>query len=192
MLIEGHLVMPGAPVRAQSMPYAMGMYRDVRRILQNNLLYIGNIRALQHWYQAARSPYMTNDPYRSACYHGAQIRLESGLQERIHRLEGLINKLPRSIEQLLASGLTREDRRVRLQESLLRDWPVLKQSLQGDPVPDAGEAMKERLLTGFAEAASTHESWTSAVQSLPPESRQAGVAWLQGIVDSVSALWHST
>jgi UDP-N-acetylglucosamine/UDP-N-acetylgalactosamine diphosphorylase len=177
---------PGAP-RA----FRVGAYRAIQRIVSNNLIYIGNIQALKLWYRFARKRMMTTDPFSQACYDGALAQIDAVLDERIKRLQDLSERMVRSLE------LAREDSSLALppalvaqQQALVDRWPEMEPRLRADPAPETGSRERDTFLSTW-ERIDTGTPHIKAVGSLAAETKKAGTAWLQAVVDSVSGLWKA-
>lgn len=190
ILVAGHLITPEPYANPAGKPYMMGMYRDIRRRVENNLLYLGNIRALQHWYGEVRVHVMARDPYREACHEGAMFRLDTIFRERMHRLDQLVGKLPRSMELLREKEGQRGDSLYSLQESLVQAWPQLQEQLNQDDLSRCELENRDLLRDGLIGRCPGVSSWLDVVQSLDFQGKQAGTTWLQAIVDRFSGLWH--
>jgi len=182
-----------APPPAPSAPRAfrVGAYRAIGRIVTNNLIYIGNIQALKLWYRLVRQRMMTADPFSQACYDGALEQIDAVLDERIKRLKDLSERMVRSLE------LARVDRSLALppalaaqQQALVDRWPEMEPRLRAEPAPETGSRDRDAFLSTW-EQLGAGASYLEAVASLPPEAKKAGTAWLQAVVDSVSALWKT-
>ncbi len=183
----------GAPPSAPDKPRAFraGAYRAVNRIVTNNLIYIGNIRALQAWYQHARKRLMCGDAFGEAVYHGALAQLDSVLEERIKRLKEIAERMPKSLE------MARADKSLALppaleaqQKALIERWPAMAEALKKGPAAGTG-AQKRDLFLAEWEKMDSKAPHPKAVSELSPQAKAAGTAWLQAIVDSVAALWTS-
>jgi UDP-N-acetylglucosamine/UDP-N-acetylgalactosamine diphosphorylase len=190
VLVEGHLVVPDPPPPGAS-SYPLGCYHDIGRVVTNGLLYLGNIRALQHWYREVRRLFLQDDPYRMACHRGALSRLDVVFQERVHRLEQLANALPRSMALLRQNGISEDSRIFQRQHRFHAEWPTLKAAIQKDIARDTQAEARDRFLQGLARIPGG-TPWVEAIQSIDPQSRRAGTEWLQGIVDRIAVLWHGT
>jgi bifunctional UDP-N-acetylglucosamine pyrophosphorylase / glucosamine-1-phosphate N-acetyltransferase len=163
-------------------------YREIRRTVINNLMYIGNLHALHAWYRWVRKKYMSRDAYAQACWNGAMKRIESGISERIKQMGTLADKMPRSLEIAEIKNNLPADLR-RQQKSFLEQWPEIERKLQQGPPERTGE--KERDI--FMAEWNTLESGIShldAVTRISPDSRGAGTKWLQEIVDYTASLWR--
>lgn len=190
ILEEGMLFFPPAAAEVPARrSFAAGVYRGINRIVENNLLYIGNLWALHAWYRHVRIRTMSSDAFSRACHAGALEKIEVGLEERLKRLRELAEKMPLSIQR--AKAATGEDLPPGIQaqqRTFANQWPKIELRLQEGPPPETGAANRDAFLKEWEriDVASGH---IKAVGALGPSARQAGSAWLQGIVDSASALW---
>jgi bifunctional UDP-N-acetylglucosamine pyrophosphorylase/glucosamine-1-phosphate N-acetyltransferase len=186
---EGMLYVPPSAA-AESRKFAPGIYRGINRIVENNLLYIGNLWALRAWYQQVRVRTMSSDVFSSACRAGALKRMEEGLTERMKRLKELAGKMLPSLERARAE--TGEDLppAVQAQQRALSDrWPEMEAQLQKGPPAAAGAAKREAFLEEWKKSG-TSSGHIKAIGSLSPFARELGAGWLQEIVDSASVIWE--
>jgi UDP-N-acetylglucosamine/UDP-N-acetylgalactosamine diphosphorylase len=167
----GRLVAKPAFRSAIDMPYDPRQYGGVRRVLQNNLRYIGNIVALDLWYRAVRARFMAADPVRAACHAGARRRLAEILDERLTRLDELAQKVGGTLN---AQGGNEENR------AFVARWPAMKDALAAFVQARETEAVPARV-AGIAEAM-PRADYLRAVQSLPADDAQTLTDWLAGIV----------
>ena len=186
LLEEGRLCIPASPA-AQTIPYEQGVYRRIDRIVGNSLAYIGNIRALECWYENVRVLFI-RDPFDQAVFDGAMANLEMILAERIKRLEQFAGKLEYSYQALKAAaeadGKAGRDLPpfVLAQRDFAEGWRKLREGLETPPGtrPDAA------FLTEIAQA--DRSDYIAAVKGLSEGARAGASAWLQGIVDETAAL----
>lgn len=179
--VPGHLVAKPAFRSPIDMPYDVRLYPSVKRVLRNNLRYIGNIAALDMWYRVVRARFMlADDPYAAACHAGARRRLAEILDERMTRLDELARKVERSLACAPDAAAAGEHR------AFVERWPALKIALaawfdarEHAAVPDAVQAVVEALPAA---------DYLSAVQALPVDAAQTLVGWLEQSVNAVSEL----
>jgi UDP-N-acetylglucosamine/UDP-N-acetylgalactosamine diphosphorylase len=176
----GRLVAKPAFRRNINNPYDPRQYHGVKHVLRNNLLYIGNILALDLWYRTFRAPFTRLDPFRAACYDGARQRLSEILEERLSRLDELVQKVSLSLALDQANPTAEEHR------ALVAAWPALKDALaeriktrDAKVVPEAIEILAVRLPA---------KNYLREIQSLPPEAAQALADWLSSIPAEIAAL----
>ncbi len=182
---EGQLLAPDAKPALRSGPFQCGAYKSVARLLRNNLLYIGNLRALEQWYRHARLPFMNRDTWSLACVEGALLRLRECREERVKRLGELAARMPRSLELARQQGHGAAPW-VAGQEQLARQWPALAAALQTPPADELGAEERGRVAGALLRNAGG--SFVDAVRALPAETRREGTAWLQKIVEHTAAL----
>jgi len=111
VLEENHLHVPAVPPE-KTVLFEPGVYKNLDRIVRNNLIYIGNIRALKAWYSAVRVLFI-RDEFDRACHAGALANLDLILSERIQRLEKLTGKpgvatLEAPLKTFACAGLMKE------------------------------------------------------------------------------------
>ena len=68
------------------MKFTPGKYTGVKRILQNNVIYIANLLALEKWYHEVRSLFV-GARFPEALHKGLCTNIRSAVDERTSRLE---------------------------------------------------------------------------------------------------------
>jgi len=183
-LQPNHLL--GAGESWESRPYRMNVHRNTDRIIRNNLIYIGNLRALESWYRLVRTRTMDHDPFAAACREGALKAVATDLEERIKRLGELARKLVASVEALKASGVSPEE--TSRQQAFIDRWPSVERHLRTSPADGVGAACRDAFLAEW-DRVPPGARHVQAVRQLSPKGKQTGTEWLQSIVDSVSSVW---
>jgi hypothetical protein len=188
-ILEGRRLYTAPASLKESRAFAIGIYRSINRIVENNLIYIGNLWALKAWYQYARIRTMSSDDFNKACHAGAIAQIEDGLKERMKRLKELADKMPVSIKR--AAAETGEDLPAALkaqQQALADKSQEIEARLKAGPPATIGNANRDAFLKEWeqTDASSGH---LEAVKALSSYAKKAGTAWLQEIVNSASALW---
>ncbi|MEJ2108607.1 MAG: UDP-N-acetylglucosamine pyrophosphorylase [Acidobacteriota bacterium] len=190
VLDEDTLYLPSKPAPDRIQNYNPSLCFGIRRVLRNNIIYIGNLIALTAWYRNVRSRYSESDRYARACFEGALTRLQSGLDERIRQLDRLVHHIPHSLELADTLDDFPEDLR-RQQQSLLRQWPALKENLCLEVPDDTGIQSRDLFLEEW-ESLQREMKYTDAVKRLSPDAGAAGTEWLQAIVDYTASLWPNS
>jgi UDP-N-acetylglucosamine/UDP-N-acetylgalactosamine diphosphorylase len=174
---------------AQSRAFRIGAYRSINRIVQNNLIYIGNLWALSSWYKQVRIRTMTDDDYTRACHAGALMQIEAALQERIKRLKELAEKMPLSLQY--AREETKEILLPEIgaqQKALIDRWPEIEARLKAGPAAATGAVYRDSFINEW-EQTNLSLGHIKAIGSLCAAARKAGAAWLQELVNSALAIW---
>ena len=161
-------------------PYATGVYRGIGRIVKNNLVYIGNIKALREWYRLVRIQFM-RDGFDEAVLDGGLRNLDLVLEERIRRLGDLADKMEYSIQWLQKNG--GDSDLINAQQRFRTEWPAIESKLAD---------MRLDVPTEFIDKIAVlpkENGYIKTIKALEPDVREAGRAWLQGIVDRSEQLW---
>lgn len=140
-------------------------YRNLKRVVRNNVIYLANLVALELWYREVRRPFFAKQELGDLVYAGAVEVLSLAKGERVRRLMGMAEKVPRST----------------LAEQEFRDradavCSIFESDLE---VPDGGE-----FIDAFRPAPAGVSDYIGTVQTLAPEVRAMGTQWLGGIVDA--------
>jgi hypothetical protein len=188
-ILEQQSLFAASIAAKEARTFAVGIYRGINRIVQNNLIYIGNLWALKAWYQYVRIRTMSSDAFSQACHAGALMQINEGLRERIKRLKEFVSKMPFSLSH--ARKLTGDDLPQKIQaqqQALVNLWPRMEEKLETGCPDTAGAANRQVFLKEWEQidASSGHEK---AIRAVGVTARKAGTAWLQEIADSASALW---
>ena len=175
VLEPGQLVVPEAPAPVVK-PYGTG-YRSVARVVRNCAIYIGNLAALQVWYEQVRRPLLTRTPHGSACYEGAQKQLAAVRKERLKRLDDVMERIAKENRTQLSADLCREH------EKLCGGWTAARARLAAAGDVECAEKAAFLAVWNAAQEA----NYLARVQALPAEAKAAGTAWLQKIVAGAGA-----
>ena len=172
--------------------FISGAYGNIHRILHNNLIYIGNLRALLQWYRFVRARTMFGDPFLEACFSGATRQIERGIVERVKRLGELAGKMSFSLgcaleyERNGKSAALSPKIKAR-QQALAERWPEMETHLLKGPEDSAGADARETFLN-VLEKIPTGGGHIEVVRALPSGARETGAKWLQAIVDDSSEI----
>jgi bifunctional UDP-N-acetylglucosamine pyrophosphorylase / glucosamine-1-phosphate N-acetyltransferase len=166
-------------------PYTNGVYTGIDRLLTNNLLYLGNIRALLAWYRVARKPIMTGSPCQEACWAGAVENLELILRARVRRMTEMVAIMDRALDQVgQRAGSTLSSEVAAEYGSLVAAWPRVEAPLRQDVGEAVGAAAREAFLAEWGRIVPL-TPYPEAIALVSPQARIAGTAWLQAVVDAV-------
>ncbi len=184
-LEPGQLHIPASP-RAATRPYETGVYGGIDRIVNNNLIYIGNIIALKEWYRHVRNIVMGRDEFDRACYEGGLQNMERILAERIKRLGGLAQNMKPSVQRLEMQPHSSE-LIIASQRRFHTSWETISSKLEQSDWAENGVA-KASFLAAL-ENLPLGGAYTETIQSLEMETQAVGQIWLQSIIDEVAKLW---
>jgi UDP-N-acetylglucosamine/UDP-N-acetylgalactosamine diphosphorylase len=142
-------------------------YTKLNRVVRNNVIYLANLVALEHWYRSAREPFFAKQEMGALVYEGALEMLSLAKRERIKRLEAMAAKVPTT---------TAAEREFGERAGAVRAL--------FDGNPDVADG------AGFVDAfqpaaAAAMGNYTETIQDMAPELRALGVQWLERIVDAL-------
>jgi UDP-N-acetylglucosamine/UDP-N-acetylgalactosamine diphosphorylase len=155
-------------------------YPSLSHVVENNILYITNLIALEQWYIHVRKVFFENQEFGSLVFEGVLEKLRMTKEERIKRLNDMASKMPvtpgRGQDTTKTSGAKREFfEKVKGVEELL--------------IKDAGgifDREKDCFLTVFGKHREGQKGdYIEVIQSLPRDVSRAGTQWLDSIVDRI-------
>jgi len=170
---DGRLVAAGSPpgfVRERR----SHAYKNLSRVVRNNVVYLANLVALEQWYVHVRASFFAKQEMGVLVYESALDVLASAKDERAKRLIAMAGKMPAD-------------------EPACREFADRVEQVCGVFSGAAGEAgaelaaaEREQFLEAFeAGAVSSAEGYADTVQALTPDIRVLGVEWLRQVVDGL-------
>jgi UDP-N-acetylglucosamine/UDP-N-acetylgalactosamine diphosphorylase len=171
------------PGRAAQGPFDVEVYGSIRRVVESQFAYLGELAALDAWYRHVRGLLATGNADRADLYGRGRAVVQANLRERIAQLEALAGCMPRSAELLHRANPG--DPRIGQQRAFHEQWPALKRHAEGwesaiTPCPAALSQALER-------SAAAGSAYTRIIRGLSPAAKDAGRAWLRGIRDRIAA-----
>ncbi len=175
-----------------SIPFSAGVYTNIPRIINNNVIYIGNLIALMQWYHHVRSAFISPD-FPQDLLDGLKSNLTLAIDERIKRLKQFFEQMADAADsrqsrtkEPIASTSHRQ-----MQEPISR-WKEMKSALDeqrglnDDLFPDylnLRNLFLEKIMKGIDTAG---KDYLTVITALKPVDKKLGSRWLQGIVDQVA------
>ncbi len=159
---------------AKSIRIARGAsYTDIHNIVEHNILYLANLKALTAWYAGIRKPFFSRQEFGSLIYSGAMDLLAGACKERLARLSQMIRKA-------LAAALPSSQAERR---ELITHLPKLEEWLEPNEDSVKVRQARESFFSAF-EAFRRHHAlpYLETIRELPPDTSAAGVAWLTSLV----------
>lgn len=151
------------------------VYPSLRAKFLTTAMLIGNLRALDHWYEIVRLPFA--EDYQKPLYRAAQQECRINIAERIRRLQKVVDKLDRSIGKSSANGDERlaslQDEHRRLIDC--REKAVAILTPEPSTLPAPVEFLKHY------EKARRVLSHVDAVQQVGEEAARSGAEWIYSI-----------
>lgn len=168
-LRPGRLLFGGAQ-KAGNLSYQPGQYRNAKRVVINNIIYVANLIALGQWYRHVRSQF-TSEDFPEAILGGLHDKLNRAISERINRFEVFCGQLQKSTKS---------------KQEWVGHWSEMLDLLeqQRNETGDTAnrDAFLEKVHMGIR---NTGADYIAVIQGLTPSEGAIGTQWLQGIVDRV-------
>jgi bifunctional UDP-N-acetylglucosamine pyrophosphorylase/glucosamine-1-phosphate N-acetyltransferase len=155
-------------------------YPNLRRIVENNIIYLANLAALEAWYQEVRKPFLEAQEFGALLYDGVMTQLSLARKERIKRLEAMAEKSVAAVPpgRPTASVSSRKEFHEHL-KSITSHERVYS---------DATERCREAFLKDFQKAAGNDRAnYIATIQGLPAKVSSKGVRWLSSLVTDLCA-----
>jgi bifunctional UDP-N-acetylglucosamine pyrophosphorylase/glucosamine-1-phosphate N-acetyltransferase len=179
-VLEENRLVVGKTHRSSTLEYVPRSHRQLSRIAGNNILYLGNLVALENWYVHVRRFFFEAQPMGGHIYEGALDVIRRAKEERIKRLGFVADGAARSRgpgdgEENLAAARQLKERFSGLGD-LFRDT--------------AASARTEQSGSGFLQdfhrmREETEGGYVRVVQGMPAALSKKGTAWLEGIVSEL-------
>jgi UDP-N-acetylglucosamine/UDP-N-acetylgalactosamine diphosphorylase len=164
---EDHLFIAEAPRANIVRHFKPGAYPHLKRLAENNILYLANLKALEAWYANVRKSFFEASFCGALIFKGAMDNLALARKERLSRLFNMVRK---------ASAAGRE---------LSIRMPDIEALFQENK--DAAATCREEFLSEFENCrGSARTSYIDAIYGMPAAVSARGVKWLQAIVDDYS------
>jgi len=176
--------------KSGNIPFMPGTYYNIKRITVNNIIYIANLIALEHWYTHVRSKFLSDD-FPEPLFDGLKEKLDMAIAERIHRFKALTQKMSDSVRayQYHTKEKENESRLVLQQKKeLYKRWTELEENFKYQRNTEEKTSLRDIFLEKIDIGIKTSgKDYISVIKGLSIEDKNAGTGWLQGIVDSITA-----
>ncbi len=167
------------PQSGKIVDYLPRAYPNLRRIVENNLLYMANLMALEEWYLHVRRPFLDSQEFGPLLFAGLLEKLALAKKERIKRLQVLSEKARTSPEP---GGNVGPEASARKEFS--ERFTEMEALFAAGIADEAAGRYRDDFLAAFARArGESGGNYIAAVQGLSVDVSGKGTAWLQGIVD---------
>jgi len=184
-LQSGYLIFE-KKTKSDNIPFTFGMYRSIKRIVFNNIVYIGNLMALEQWYNHVRSQFISND-FPEPLLDALKEKLAMAVDERIGRLKTLSQKMPDSVKVYQKISKENASSRILQQKNeFYNKWTEIEDHFRSLTNIDVKENLRdvflEKIRLGII---NTGKDYISVISELKGEDKEHGTRWLQSIVDHI-------
>jgi bifunctional UDP-N-acetylglucosamine pyrophosphorylase/glucosamine-1-phosphate N-acetyltransferase len=180
----------GGMGKSGNIPFMRGKYFNIKRITMNNIIYIANLIALEHWYAHVRSQFLSDD-FPEPLYDGLKEKLDMAIAERIHRFKALSQKMSDSVRNYQYHAKEKENEfRLVLQQKkeLYKRWNELEETFKSQRNTKEKKSLRDIFLEKIDLGIKTSgKDYILVIKGLSIEDKNGGTGWLQGIVNSIIA-----
>ena len=176
----------GGVTKGGNLPFVPGVYRGFKRIVINNIIYIGNIIALNHWYRHVRSQFISEN-FSAPLLNALLEKTRMVIDERIRRLADLATNLSESTGTQKNQPPKDAPSRTLVQQTELYQRMTVIQSIFEHMRDDDGDVrMRDTFIGQLTRNLNLHEKdYILTINALDLETKFIGTKWMQGIVDAV-------
>jgi UDP-N-acetylglucosamine/UDP-N-acetylgalactosamine diphosphorylase len=166
-----------APAPAGSVrDFTPAAYPNMRRVLENNILYLANLKALEAWYRQVRKAFFEASEFGPLLYAGVMEQLALARKERLKRLGAMAQKA--------AAPVSTERKPASIRTAFYEQLTSIESVFSGNDLNDETKRSRDVFLEEFQKAAGNDRiRYIETIQHLPPEVAAKGVAWLKSLVD---------
>jgi UDP-N-acetylglucosamine/UDP-N-acetylgalactosamine diphosphorylase len=174
---DNQLIFEKAPASSVK-DYIPATYPGIDRVVENNILYVANLTALEEWYTHIRKPFLGAQPFGLLLYDGVMEQLSAAKKERLQKLKTMAQKAGSpSLKQLKSKPIGEKQA---LHKHMKDIEDVLCEKIQDDTI---GRAHEEFLQDFRQFGGNDPKPYIETIQKLPPKVSAKGVGWLQSIID---------
>jgi len=163
-LRQGRLIFEGL-MKSGNIAFTSGIYRSLKRIITNNIIYIANLIALMQWYLHVRSKFISDD-FPDLLFDGLKEKLDMAIDERIRKLKDFCQNQS---------------------DFFGPDFDGIEDSFNKMRLNEGDRSLRDSFLKHIDSGIQkSGMNYISVIKGLENKSSEPGTKWLQGIVDSVT------
>jgi bifunctional UDP-N-acetylglucosamine pyrophosphorylase / glucosamine-1-phosphate N-acetyltransferase len=175
-VIEENKLIVGKTHRGKIMDATPKAYPRLDRVVENNVIYIANLLALEQWYIHVRHEFFLRQEFGELIYRGVLENLALAKAERLKRLKAMAGNISSST----TSGIPETSSRSKMEFGL--KISEIFNLLCSEAAAEAAVEIRDRFLTEFpTHTAARSENYIDSIQGLPLSVSKTGTEWLDGI-----------
>jgi len=155
-------------------------YPNIGRIIENNILYLANLKALETWYRQVRKAFFEAAEFGPLLYDGVLSQLALAREERLKRLGAMAQRAALAASTKPNSAAART--------AFYENIPSIASLFKADICKDETKRLGDGFLEDFHQVAGRDRTnYIETIRNLPPEVAARGVLWLKSLVDEYCA-----
>ncbi len=164
----------------KTISYKPKAYPGIRRVVENNIIYMANLMALEQWYLHVRRPFFDSQEFGLLVFAGLLDKLSLAKKERMKRLQVLAEKAKVSSEHTPEAAQETAGR-----NEFSGKFTEIEALFTKEMKDSLAEKYRDAFLSVFEKARGVGgASYIDVIQGLPADISGKGTAWLQRIVDA--------
>jgi len=173
--------------KSGSIPFTFGIYPGIKKIVFNNIVYIGNLLALEQWYNHVRTQFISND-FPELLLNALKEKLSMAIDERIGRLKTLSQKMPGSVKEYQKFAKENASPQILKQKKeLYNKWTEMEDHFRSLKNREVEERLKDMFLETIRLGIKNNGmDYVSVIKELKSKDKEHGSRWLQAIVDQTT------
>jgi bifunctional UDP-N-acetylglucosamine pyrophosphorylase/glucosamine-1-phosphate N-acetyltransferase len=176
VISENKLII-GKTHRGRIIDFIPRSYPRISRVVENNIIYLANLMALEQWYIHVRQPFFKGQEFGGLIYSGALDKIVSAKAERIQRLKAMANNIAGSLEK------KDSDRATSGKREFCNNITKIAGLFNSEIISKTGVDLRDRFLDKFHAHRKDHGgNYIDVVQSLDSGTSRQGTRWLSRIV----------
>jgi UDP-N-acetylglucosamine/UDP-N-acetylgalactosamine diphosphorylase len=157
--------------------FLRALYPNLPRIIENNILYLANLSALEEWYIHVRKIFLEGREFGELIHAGLLDKLSVAKKERLKRLEAMA-------KTAVLSESSQSERETRLRDEFGSNMNKMQGLFRSDTATDSAiTTCKEAFLTALNRITQGGPgSYVETIQGLPSDVSLKGTQWLECVV----------
>jgi len=178
--LEDNRLVIGKTYSGKTIAFRPKAYPGIRRIVENNIIYLANLMALEQWYVQVRQPFFDKQEFGRLIFAGLLEKLALAKKERMKRLQILSEKAKISSEHNIESNRETTGR-----NEFYGKFAEIEELFSRDVKDGIIETYRDDFLTALEKTRNRSEiSYIATIQGLPTDISAKGTLWLQSIIDA--------
>jgi bifunctional UDP-N-acetylglucosamine pyrophosphorylase / glucosamine-1-phosphate N-acetyltransferase len=177
--VEDNKLIVGKTHTGKTIDFRPGAYPSIRRIVENNIIYVANLMALEEWYIHVRHSFFNSQEFGRLIFAGLLDKLALAKKERIKRLQILAEKVKASSENDAEAKPETAGRK-----EFYGKFSEIETLFASKSHDGTVQKYRDDFLSDFDKAKiQSGGGYIAVIQSLPADVSAKGTLWLQSIVD---------
>jgi UDP-N-acetylglucosamine/UDP-N-acetylgalactosamine diphosphorylase len=177
--IDDNKLIVGKTHTGKTINFRPGAYPSIHRIVENNIIYIANLMALEEWYIRVRRPFFDSQEFGRLIFDGLIDKLALAKKERIKRLQVLAEKAKASSEDDTEAKPETAGRK-----EFYEKFSEIEALFARETHDSTVQRYRDDFLSDYDNARSkSGAGYIAAIQGLPAHVSAKGTLWLQSLVD---------